>query len=99
MNQERVFLTKEQAEAMLGKGDYIHTFRQAMGALIGADWDRSEILKAFETLKPELSGPQASAMNHGIVFYDLHGAVFVETIPAIEPIPLTPERHELETPE
>lgn len=77
---ERVVLSPVEAEAMLPEGEMIHTFRQAGYALIGADWKRSEIIKAFQTRKPELSGEQATAMKHGIVFFDDHGAVFVETV-------------------
>ena len=79
---ERVILSPEAAEAMLPEGERIHTFRSNPSvALIGCDWDRAEILKAFQTRKPELSGEQATAMGHGIVFFDDHGAVFVATLP------------------
>ena len=82
--EERVFLSPKEAEALLPEGEMIHTFRQASShsshTLFGADWERSELIKAFEKYKPELSGKQAAAMNHGIVFADEHGAVFVETV-------------------
>ena len=78
---ERVVLSPEVAESMLPEGERIHTFRSSPIALIGCDWDREEILKAFQTRKPELSGEQATAMGHGIVFFDDHGAVFVATLP------------------
>ena len=74
-----VYLTPEQAEAMLPEGDWIHTFRQAGPALIGADWIRSEIIDAFRKYKPELSGRTATAMKHGIVLEDKHGYLFVAT--------------------
>ena len=65
---------------MLSKEEYIHTFRQGpVGVLIGADWKRSDLLKAFQEYQPELSGEQATAMKHGLVFIDEFGAVFVET--------------------
>lgn len=75
----RVYLTPEQAEAMLPKEGRIHTFRQAGFALIGADWDRSDILDAIQKFKPELSGEQATAMQHGIVLNDDHGYLFIQT--------------------
>lgn len=80
LESERVVLSPIEAEAMLPEGEMIHTFRQAGYALIGADWERSEIIKAFQTCKPQLAGEQATAMKHGIVFFDDYGAVFVETV-------------------
>lgn len=81
--EERVVLTMEQAEAMLPDGDDIHTFRDTngRGPLIGADWSRANILEALRTKKPELSGELATKMDHGIVFFDEYGPVFVATKP------------------
>lgn len=78
MNDERVFLTSEQAEAMLPNGDYIHTFRSGTGILLGADWKREKILEAIKTYKPELSGKLATSMDHGIVLFD-PDALFIAT--------------------
>lgn len=77
MNDDIVFLTKEQAIAMLPDGDYIHTFR----GFVGADWSRNEIMGAIEKYQFELTGPNATAMNHGMGFRDEHGWVFVSTRP------------------
>ena len=44
MSDDLEYLTKEQVLKMLPDGEYIHTFR-GNGVLIGADWERKEILK------------------------------------------------------
>ena len=77
---DRTFLSPEEAEAMLPEGERIHTFRSNPIALIGCDWDRSKIIKAFKKYKPELSGEQTTAMGHAIVFFDEHGPLFVATV-------------------
>lgn len=75
---ERVVLTKEQAMERLPDKENIHTFRQA-GVLIGADWQREEVLEAINKYQFEESGAQATKMGHGMVFCDATGHVFVET--------------------
>ena len=80
MQEERVKLTKDQAIAMLAPEGQIHTFRQAGPAILGADWDREDIIKAIEKHPPELSGKQATAMQHGMVLLDEHGYLFIETL-------------------
>lgn len=77
---ERVRLTFDEALAMLPADEEIHTFRQAGFALIGADWDRDEILKLIREKGCELSGEIASRMGHGIVLFDGDGTLFVETL-------------------
>ena len=77
---ERKFLSYEEAVAMLPEGKKIHTFRNTTGILIGADWTRSQILKVLKKFKPELSGPEATNMNHGIVLFDEVGVLFIETL-------------------
>lgn len=68
-SDERVFLTYEEAEAMLPDGDTIHTFAGGGMMLIGADWDRKSVLELFKTGKPELAGEMATSMGHGIVAF------------------------------
>ena len=80
-NNEIVFLSREQARAMLPDGDTVHTFRGAI-VPVGADWPRQKILDAIERYQFELTGPMATAMGHGMGFSDEHGQVFVATKPA-----------------
>lgn len=66
---DRVFLTFEEAEAMLPDGDTIHTFASSTGMVIGADWDRKSVLELLKTGKPELAGDMATSMGHGLVAF------------------------------
>lgn len=75
----RVILTPEKAEEMLPNEEHIHTFRQSGPILLGADWEKSELIDAFSKYPVELSGEEATAMGHGIVFRDEFGFVFVQT--------------------
>lgn len=79
---ERVQLSYEQAEAMLPDGEQVHTFLDGGLALIGADWDRDQVLMLLRDGHPELSGEAATAMGHGLVaFRPYAGPVFIETRP------------------
>lgn len=75
----RTFLTAKQAIAMLPEGDYVHTFRDGIGMLIGADWSRKDLIKAIKKAKPELAGEMATNMKHGLVIFDDHGPLFIQT--------------------
>lgn len=79
---DRVFLTYEEAVAMLPPGsDYIHTFRSRIpGIFVGAQIERGGILNKLRDLKPELAGEVATNMGHGLVVIDDHGPLFIETI-------------------
>ena len=77
---ERVVMTFEQAIALLPEGDHIHTFRSSPGVLIGADWDRENLLLHMQKYPPELSGPAATAMHHGMVLIDENGPLFIATM-------------------
>lgn len=72
-------LTYEEAEALLAEGDRVHTFRQSSVALIGADWDRADILEALRTRRVQEAGPMAVRMGHGLVLQDDRGLLFVAT--------------------
>lgn len=60
------------------------TFRQGGPCLIGADWDKSTLLKTMRRYEGTLerTGPQASAMKHGLALTDNHGVLFIETLPS-----------------
>ena len=85
MNEKRIPVspvTLEQAVAMLPEGEYIHTFIQAVGPglmLIGANMKRETILKHFAEDGVELSGKMATAMKHGLAYFDGDKPVFVAT--------------------
>jgi len=78
---ERVIVDFDQAVAMLPDGNYIHTFRQAGPALIGANWSREKMLNWLKAHPVELAGSMATAMKHGLVGSDDHGQLFIATKP------------------
>jgi hypothetical protein len=80
MSDERVYLTVEQALAMLPEGERVHTFRGGGAMMIGCDWDRADIEMAIrETDHRELSGQVATAMKHGLCIKEGGTALFVAT--------------------
>jgi hypothetical protein len=73
---DRKFITLDEAIAMLPEGKTIHCFKSpGMNMLVGADWDREEVLKHLKAGKPELAGPIAVSMGHGLAC----GLAFFET--------------------
>lgn len=75
-------LTYDEAVALLPDGERIHTFMQADPVLLGADWDRAEILELLRQADPEIevTGPEAQSVGHGLAAYDADGEpVFIET--------------------
>ncbi|MFA7121237.1 MAG: hypothetical protein WC277_07130 [Bacilli bacterium] len=78
--EDRVPLTTEQAIAMLPDGDTIHTFRNSIpGVLLGADWERADVLDAIDKATTrEIGGPACCAMKHGLVVWTGDSPLFVE---------------------
>ena len=76
MDDDRVFLTVEQALAMLPEGEEIHTFSNpGVGVMIGADMSRAEISKRItEATEREISGAQARSLKHGLVIHGGNGS-------------------------
>lgn len=80
MASERVFLTYEQAEALLPAGDEVHVFlNQAPNIIVGADWSRDEVLGLLRGYRSELSGAMATRMGHGIGLIRGNERVFIAT--------------------
>ena len=78
MNQ-RYKPTREQIIAILPDTPNIHTFMQSGFTMLGADVPRNEIMRHVGSM--ELSGENATSMNHGLVYKNENGKfVFVETI-------------------
>ena len=63
---------------MLGIGDTIHTFRCAGIALVGCDWERSDIEAAIQENECELGGSTCQRMNHGLAIHVGDSPLFVE---------------------
>jgi hypothetical protein len=65
-----ILLSYDEAVALLPDGDRIHTFLDGGITLIGADWDRAEILRLLErTERREVTGPAAQSYGHGLAAY------------------------------
>jgi hypothetical protein len=79
MDTEKIPLTPAEAIALLPDKDSIHTFRQAGGTLLGADWDRKDLIKALNKYDAEVTGENAQALGHGMAFRDEYGYLFIET--------------------
>ncbi len=78
----RIVLSKEDARKCLVDGERIHTFRGTGFTMIGANWDREDILTTIEEYDVEISGEIAQSMKHGICLKDHHGWLFIETKPS-----------------
>jgi hypothetical protein len=79
-DNEPVELSVEDALAMLPEGDYVHTFRNPGGMMVGADWTRENIIKAVtESDHRQLTGPMATSMGHGLAINEGGRILFVAT--------------------
>lgn len=93
MEENRVFITPEQAANCLNQGEEIHTFRNPAGMLLGMDYRRETVLRVFnEADKIEIGGEQCRRMKHAIVVHKKDGGLlFVEAnedkINELDPLP------------
>jgi len=79
MNDKERKVTVEEAISLLPEsGDWIHTFRNPNGMLLGADSSRERVIKELQDNPEciELSGKTARGMNHGLV---VNESLFIET--------------------
>jgi hypothetical protein len=74
-----VLLTYDEAAALLSEGERIHTFLDSSIALLGADWDRKDVLALLRTTdRREVTGPGAQSMGHGLAAFRDGKPVFIE---------------------
>lgn len=79
-DDDKEFLTFDEAVARLPISEMVHTFRQSGFVLLGADWEKEELINALCKAKViEVTGAQAQAMNHGMAIKDENGWLFIET--------------------
>ena len=69
----------EEAIAMLPDNDQVHVVKDMGGIHLGANWDKKDVIEAFEKHGALLTGPAATSINHGLAFIDDDGTWFVET--------------------
>ena len=80
MTDDVVLLSYDEAVALLPEGERIHTFLDSGIALLGADWDRDQVLGLLRTTdRREVTGPAAQAMKHGLAAFRDGAPVFIET--------------------
>lgn len=73
-------MTYDEAIKYLPDGPQIHTFRNsAAGLLLGADWEREDLLATMRKYAVLPTGPGARAMRHGLALRDDQGVLFIET--------------------
>ncbi len=86
--------TVDQALAMLPDDEEIHTFMQAGFTLIGADWDRKELIELIERAwVRKLTGANARAMGHGLAVPHADTWLFIATREAACTTPPTGNEH------
>lgn len=94
---EKKFITAKEAISILPERKEIHTFYCNGMGLIGADWDREDILEEIGKIKNvrEISGNEARSLGHGLAVYEkgcknLSDVLFIETdeekLNALDPI-------------
>lgn len=79
---ERELIDLGAALLRIPAGERVHTFRNpGVGMLLGADWDRDELVAAM-TEAPEIlvTGAQAQAVNHGLAISYNGSMLFIETV-------------------
>lgn len=69
--EKRRYVTPEEAEKLLPDKENIHTFYNMPFGLLGADWDRQEVVEKFKKSdKIEIAGPCARNIGHGLAVYN-----------------------------
>lgn len=80
MTDDVVLLSYDEAVALLPDGERIHTILDSGIALLGAGWDRDQVLGLLRTTdRREVTGPAAQAMGHGLAAFRDGEPVFIET--------------------
>lgn len=67
----RIYLSVDEAISVLPEGDTVHTFYNLHSSLIGADWDKAEIINKMKNVDfIEITGEQAQEIGHGLALYN-----------------------------
>lgn len=67
----KAYLTPQEAISLLPNNEFIHTFINNSFGLIGADWNKKDIVDKLNNdgMVIELTGEAAREMNHGMCVY------------------------------
>lgn len=79
MSQKKIIVPFEEAKKRLPSGTIVHTFRQAGYMMLGADWQKKDLLEVMEKHEISETGPHAQGMNHGLAIIDKDGFLFIAT--------------------
>ncbi len=79
VQSDRVYLSKEDAIAMIAPGAAVHVVCNVGNIFIGADWRRADVIAQIYECVPELAGPIAMAEGYGLVIYVDSAPYFVKT--------------------
>lgn len=82
MSNDKIPLTPEQAASvLLWKNNLVHTITQAGPCIIGADMEREALVAALNdpSTKPEIAGPAARHIGHGVAMMFDGKPMFLET--------------------
>jgi len=77
---EKKFITPEEAIALLNEGEFIHTYRNPAGMLIGCDIKRQDLIDRINANpeKLQIGGDACRQINHALVLEE-NGYLFIET--------------------
>lgn len=70
MNEDRIYLTKEQAWSLMAvqEDGHVHTQKQSGMMFLGCDWTKDAVEQALDSAETiEIGGENCKAMKHGIV--------------------------------
>ncbi|MBA7690248.1 hypothetical protein ES703_98772 [subsurface metagenome] len=79
MSEEKIIVPFGEAKKRLPEGNKVHTQRQSGFMIIGADWDKKELLKTMKKYEIRETGGMAKSMNHGLAIFDDSGWLFIAT--------------------
>lgn len=79
MSDEARFITPNEAISLLKEGEFIHTFRNPAGILLGCDHNRESLIEKLNANpdKIQIGGETARRMGHAIILED-SGYLFIE---------------------
>lgn len=82
MADEMSTLTYDEAVSYLPSGEKIHCFLNPGGMLLGASWDRADVLDKLKNADAiHITGPSAQGTGHGIAVIDEDGRpAYFETV-------------------
>ena len=79
-SDKRVVLTADQAMGLLPDGEAVHVIVDTGACLLGAGWDRTQVLDLVRSgARCEVGGDQCRRYDHGLVVWRDKQPLFVAT--------------------